>query len=143
MKYALLSLFTIASLMIACKSEKSETTKKETPALQPSEINTNTGSGVSQTKPTEIFTGTVNGVKIVFKHTDYTQYRLKEGKKVTTGALNTERGFEKDEDATVYILNSDKPESEQKYFVRYTDGKFVMLDAKRKVIPGANFKKKG
>lgn len=142
MKYALLSLCAIAILMIACKSEKSETTK-ETPALQPSEINTNTGSGVKQTKPTETFTGTMNGVKVVFKHNDYTQYRLKEGKKVTTGALNTERGFEKDEDATVYILNSDKPESEQKYFVRYTDGKFVMLDAKRKVVPGSDFKKKG
>jgi copper homeostasis protein (lipoprotein) len=34
--------------------------------------------------------------------------------------LNTERGYEKDPDATVYILNWDKPENEQWIFVRET-----------------------
>jgi copper homeostasis protein (lipoprotein) len=92
-------------------------------------------------KPTETFIGTVNGMKVVFKHKDYTQYRLKEGDNVTQGALNSERGFEEDEDATVFILNSDKPESEQKYFVRFTDGRVMMLDAQRKVIPGSKLKK--
>ena len=45
------------------------------------------------------------------------------------GNLNTERGYGKDDDATVYILNFDKPESEQTRFVRYSNGNVAMFDA--------------
>lgn len=37
-----------------------------------------------------------------------------------TGNLNYERGLWNDENATVYVLNSDKPESEQKKFVKFS-----------------------
>lgn len=53
----------------------------------------------------------------------------------STGKLNTERGYEKDNDATVYVLDYDKP-GEERYFVRFTgkDKKLVMLDKQRKMI---------
>jgi hypothetical protein len=34
--------------------------------------------------------------------------------------LNTERGYENDPDATVYVLNPDQPVNDQRYFVRLT-----------------------
>ncbi len=72
---------------------------------------------------------------------DFTQYRLTEGNQVKEGKLNTERGFEQDEDATVFILNFDKPENEQKFFVRLTNGGVIMLDSQRKMVPGVNLEK--
>lgn len=44
--------------------------------------------------------------------------------------LNTERGYEKDEDATVYILNWDKPEIEQRVFVRKTGNDSTIFEIK-------------
>ncbi len=38
----------------------------------------------------------------------------------TEGKLNTERGYERDPDATVYILNWEKSEDQQRLFVRQT-----------------------
>lgn len=48
--------------------------------------------------------------------------------------MNTERGFEKDPDATVYILNPDKPEKEQWIFVRETgdDSSILEIGTNRK-----------
>lgn len=53
----------------------------------------------------------------------------------STGKLNTERGYEKDNDATVYVLDYDKP-GEERYFVRFTGkgNKLVMLTKERKMI---------
>ncbi|MFL5729977.1 MAG: copper resistance protein NlpE N-terminal domain-containing protein [Cytophagaceae bacterium] len=39
----------------------------------------------------------------------------------TSGMLNTERGFENDRNATLFVLDADKPRQEQQYFVRLTD----------------------
>lgn len=49
-------------------------------------------------------------------------------------SMNTERGYEDDPDATVYILNWDKPEKEQRYFVRETgkDNILFEIDKDRK-----------
>jgi len=44
--------------------------------------------------------------------------------------LNTERGYEKDPDATVYILNWDKPENEQWIFVRETGNDSTIFEIK-------------
>jgi len=84
------------------------------------------------------------GIKLTLKIADdfqsYLLYELYIGKSdnpfVEKGNLNTERGFEEDEDATVYVLNYDKPETEQKYFVRLTKypGSVIMLDRNRKII---------
>ena len=86
---------------------------------------------------TESFTGIMNGDTILFEHSHYLKYRLTENGKVRLGEVNTERGFEKDRNATVYVLDPDKPEGEQKYFVRFTGGKIVMLDSQRKIIAGS------
>lgn len=74
---------------------------------------------------------------------DFQKFRLHEKKqgtdKVITieGNLNTERGFENDPDATVYILNHDKPADQQRFFVRSTgnDNELKALDKNRKLLP--------
>jgi copper homeostasis protein (lipoprotein) len=56
---------------------------------------------------------------------------------VIEGNLNTERGYENDPDATVYILNWDKPENQQRVFVRSTGNNTdifeIEVDRKRKL----------
>jgi membrane-bound inhibitor of C-type lysozyme len=70
--------------------------------------------------PTERFVGTIANEEILFEHMNYTSYRLVRNGVVTTGELNTERGFEDDIDATVYVLDWQKPELEHTLFVRLT-----------------------
>jgi hypothetical protein len=129
----MIRLITVIILSISfsfCSSDKSNL-KQEKEA---------TGSNTKTPEPsTEIFRGTSNNVNIIFAHTNYTHYRITEGGKITEGNLNTERGFENDDDATVYILDYDKPENQQKFFVRMTDGRIMMLDSNRKIIPGSSF----
>jgi len=84
------------------------------------------------------------GIKLRLKIADgfqsYELYELYLGKIdkpfIERGNLNTERGFEEDEDATVYVLNYDKAENEQKYFVRLTNepNSIIMLDNNRELI---------
>lgn len=84
------------------------------------------------------------GIKMSLKiANDFQSYELSElylGKNeneiISKGSLNTERGFEDDPDATVYILNYDQPESNQRYFVRLTNhpNKIFMLDLNKKII---------
>lgn len=52
------------------------------------------------------------------------------------GNLNTERGLEKDPDGTIYVLNWDKPQSEQTYYGYYSKNpeKIYMLDRNKKII---------
>ncbi len=60
---------------------------------------------------------------------------------VLLGNFNTERGFEKDVNATVYILNDELPETEHLYFLRETgkDHLLVKLDNERKKTNHSNF----
>lgn len=60
-------------------------------------------------------------------------YKLQSGAHVLTGSYNTERGFETDENATLYILNDGMPTEQQLYFVRETgkDSLLVQLDGQR------------
>ncbi|PBQ34594.1 hypothetical protein CNR22_23395 [Sphingobacteriaceae bacterium] len=52
---------------------------------------------------------------------------------IQLGNFNTERGFEKDENATVYILNDELPDSEHQYFVRESGKETLLkLDNERK-----------
>ena len=89
----------------------------------------------------ERFTGTVKGMKIIFEHDHFLHYRLSVNGTVTTGELNTERGFGSDENATLFILNPSAPEKEQKYFVRLSSGKIRMLDQHKKIIQDGQLKK--
>jgi hypothetical protein len=91
---------------------------------------------------TERFAGTVNSQTVTFEHTDFTRYRLTIDDIVTEGELNTERGFDTDEDATVFVLDWRKPESEQTYFVRLTDTTSLQqLDSARLLIPNSMLEK--
>jgi hypothetical protein len=46
---------------------------------------------------------------------------------VLIGNFNTERGFEKDEDATLYVLNDELPDSEHLYFLRETEKNEILV----------------
>lgn len=46
---------------------------------------------------------------------------------ILMGNFNTERGFEKDEDATLYVLNDELPETEHLYFLRETGKNELLL----------------
>jgi hypothetical protein len=85
---------------------------------------------------TGTFKGVVDGKAIVFEHKDFVIYRLTVDGKQWVGSLNTERGYRKDRDATVFVLDHDQPESQQKYFVWLSNGSFHMLDSNRKILPG-------
>lgn len=104
---------------------------------------------VGQTIQLEIYEGIIpcadcEGIKLTLKITrDYQSYELTEeylGKSnkpfISKGKLNTERGFESDPNATLYILNFDGPEENQKYFVRLSNlkNKIILLDKNRKII---------
>ncbi len=83
--------------------------------------------------PTEIFSGDIDGKPVSFEHDSFTRYRLTVGGVGTMGELNTERGFGDDIDATVFVLDWNKPESEQMYFVRLSSDStsIVELDSAR------------
>lgn len=70
--------------------------------------------------PTERYSAQVDRVKVIFEQWDYTRYRLQTNELVREGEMNSERGFGDDPDATVYVLNWQKPEGEQIRYVRLT-----------------------
>lgn len=92
---------------------------------------------VSDFAPSETYRGTDStGGEIVFRQQDGTRYELSMDKIERRGDLNTERGWQDDADATVYILNWQRPIEEQIVFVRLTATPKVltMLDASRKPV---------
>lgn len=91
--------------------------------------------------PTETFSGTAGDYRVRFQHKDFTSYRLITGIDTTEGTLNTERGFLTDEDATLYILYYEFPDSVLWHFARMSDGMILMLDKDMNVLPGTEFKK--
>lgn len=89
--------------------------------------------------PTESFKGVYNEKEVVFTHSDYTTYTLSMGGVLTSGNLNTEKGYGDDRNATVYVLNPDKSKNEQMCFVRTPSGSVYMLDQDRFVLDDATF----
>ncbi len=92
------------------------------------------------TDATETYTGTVKGVEMTFQHKDTLQFRLNVAGEVIEGELDTEKGFGGDAGALVYILNIDRPEAEQAYFVKFSTGEFRMLDQYHRPIERSHFK---
>ncbi len=90
---------------------------------------------LSQPKATETFKGSYNNQEILFYHQNFQTYTLNMAGTITSGTLNTERGYGDDRDATVYVL----PQQEQKYFVRSPGGSVYMLDKNRYVVDDAYF----
>lgn len=88
---------------------------------------------------TERYSARVDRVNVVFEQKDYTSYRLTTNGLVREGELNTERGYGNDPDATVYVLNWQKPEGERMYYVRLTSEptKLYVLDSNREIIIGS------
>ncbi len=63
------------------------------------------------------------------------KYQITTNNQVRIGNLNTERGWNEDIDATVYILNWDSPLDEQIFFLRKTGiDSIVQLDSERNII---------
>jgi copper homeostasis protein (lipoprotein) len=55
---------------------------------------------------------------------------------IKKGTYNLERGLEDDPDGTIYILNWDKPETQQIYYGYYSSNpeKVYLLNNKKKII---------
>ena len=94
---------------------------------------------ISDMNLTERYSARVDRVDVVFEHTDYTRYRLMTNGAVREGELNTERGFGDDPDATVYVLNWQRPEGEQIRYVRFTNepDRIYVLDGNGEPIQGS------
>ncbi len=116
--------------------EKSDTTEDSAvPAVVANDFNSVMNNPTSEifvyegTLPCADCKGVKTTLKLTYGDGTMEQHRFEltrvyEGKSeksiVIKGNFNDERGFEKDIDATVFILNWDKNEMEQEYFVRYS-----------------------
>lgn len=87
---------------------------------------------------TERYSAQVDRVKVVFEHMNFTSYRLVTNGLVREGELNTERGYKDDNDATVFVLNWQKPAGEQIRYVRLTNesDRLYLLDSAGERITG-------
>ena len=144
-------LIVLTLLFSACQSKKNESATLDTNKSQTTDTTLITAIDTSQAQqkaPLEKYTGTIpcadcSGIKMELTIDVDNIYQLKEtylGKGdekpiESIGKINTERGFEKDIDATLYILNYDKP-GKERYFVRLTDqpGLIHMLGLDKKLI---------
>jgi hypothetical protein len=116
--------------LAACNSDVSNTRENgSTPVSKTQRADT--------LRPTERFTGDDG---LIFEHWGYQSFRLVTNGKNMSGRMNTERGLGTDRDATVYILNDDRPEAEQVLFARLTSGGIVRLNGNREIIQGASLK---
>ncbi|MBS7254254.1 copper resistance protein NlpE [Flavobacterium branchiicola] len=142
----ILILLAVITLLVSCNSKNKQEENNEIIATDTisTEVEDDTITAVS------IFEGTLpcadcSGIETVLKIDSKTNkfelssiYSGKKSEKQFTqkGNFNTERGLEKDIDGTIYILNWDKPESEQVYYGYYSKNpeKLFMLDSHKKVI---------
>ena len=90
-------------------------------------------------KPTERYRARVDRVQVQFEHWDSTRYRLQTNDLVREGEMNSERGYETDPDATVYVLNWQKPIGEHIRYVRLTaePTALYILNSKNKIVLGS------
>lgn len=109
----------ILSLLITCQHKTEEIVTKTTPTIVFQEV-----QEIFKDKTNELF---------IYKNNTFEWIETENNTlKTIKGNVNYERGFEDDQDATVYILNFDKP-SEEQYFVRFSKNDTVIfpLDTNR------------
>lgn len=150
-------MFAVSGLLLSCNNKKAENTAGtsiDTTAAIIDETKSVVQEGDSIVT-TFVYEGVLpcadcSGIKTVLKmHTgkgpDYTHrfelsstYQGKNPEKefVQKGNFNVERGFGDDPNGTIYVLDWDKPESEQVYygFSGYTPDKIFLLDKNREII---------
>ncbi len=110
-----------------------------TPEVEEASNLSETNDVKAWTTATEKYSARVDRVNVAFEHKDFTKYRLTTNSLVREGELNTERGFENDPDATVFVLNWQRPEGERIYYVKLTSepSKLYVLDSNREIIKGS------
>ncbi|WP_334126832.1 hypothetical protein [Empedobacter brevis] len=108
------------SLLAACQQKAGETEKKITSVADLSEVQ-------------ELFKNETNELSIYKNNTFELIEKGKSSSHVIKGNVNYERGFEDDQDATVYVLNFDQP-TEEHYFVRFSKNDSILfpLDTNKK-----------
>ncbi len=109
----------VLSVLTACQSKKEKpeniTSVTELPEVQ------------------ELFRNDANEL-FIYKNNTFELVEIENNTShITKGNVNYERGFEEDNDATLYVLNFDKP-SEERYFVRYSknDSTIFPLNGQKK-----------
>ena len=119
MKKIVFGIITLSALA-ACQPKKEKTEK--------------TTSVTEQPEVQELFRNEANEL-FIYKNNTFELIEIENRtSNITKGNLNYERGFEDDQDATLYVLNFDKP-SEERYFVRLSTNDSV-------IFPLDNHKKK-
>ncbi|WP_312923370.1 hypothetical protein [Empedobacter brevis] len=108
------------SLVAACQHKAEETEKKRTSVADLPEVQ-------------ELFKNETNELSIYKNNTFELIEKEKNSSHTIKGNVNYERGFEDDQDATVYVLNFDKP-SEERYFIRFSKNDSILfpLDTNKK-----------
>ncbi|WP_312555850.1 hypothetical protein [Empedobacter brevis] len=108
------------SLLAACQQKAGETEKKIISVADLSEVQ-------------ELFKNETNELSIYKNNTFELIEKEKSSSNVIKGNVNYERGFEDDQDATLYVLNFDQP-SEEHYFVRFSKNDSILfpLDTNKK-----------
>ncbi|QHC83705.1 hypothetical protein AS589_02335 [Empedobacter brevis] len=108
------------SLLAACQQKAGETEKKITSVADLPEVQ-------------ELFKNETNELSIYKNNTFELIEKEKSSSHVIKGNVNYERGFEDDQDATLYVLNFDQP-TEEHYFVRFSKNDSILfpLDTNKK-----------
>ncbi len=117
------------------------TNTKQKPAIQkqePQTISIYEGTGIWPEQAEVKTTLTLHWAANSYQKNTYTLTKEYPTKQTVdySGKFNTERGFKEDIDATVFILNYDKPENEQLYFVYFSNNPNILyrLDSLKKEI---------
>jgi hypothetical protein len=130
MKLHILSLSILFSVLVLawCNWSVNVDTIKEKPT---NEITQSLSWDTNTTISNESYSGTINGVLVSFSQfltsDGLSTFQLTEGDKILSWNLNTERGLWEDENATIFILNFDKAENEQKRFVKLSTKSGVLF----------------
>lgn len=105
----------MASLMFSCqaKTNKTEAERSEEKEIVTSEIQAR-------------YANTKDEFRVYRNNTFQLDETKDDSTSVRIGNLNYERGFENDIDATLFVLDFDKP-SKESYFVRFSDNDSMVI----------------
>ncbi len=146
MKKAILigSLCLLATVFVDCTNKKSTQDSVEAASVvEPASADSVTTDVYAGTIPCADCPGIDTTLKLFYTKKskgdntyELTEIYIDRDTLVSTGRFNTERGFGDDNDATVVVLNYDRPESEQQYYMHYSalPGDLHVLNPKKELI---------
>jgi copper homeostasis protein (lipoprotein) len=117
-------LYFVASLVSCAEKQEETTTILQPVTAQPAKSDSSFACIYTGVLPCNGCEGIQTTIRVSADYQTYEMNKIYLGKDLSensSGMLNTERGFENDRNATLFVLDADKPRQEQQYFVRLTD----------------------